>query len=400
MRVLMLNHNVRGRSTYFRALGLARQLVRRGHQISLMTISPTARFHFDECDVDGVHLLETPDLLSGSLRTGWDPWDCLRRYQVGHHLGRFDVVHAFDNRPAVILPALALSRERGVPLCSDWADWWGGEGGIIHATRPWAVRTFFGWIETFFEEHFRASAAMLTVTSRALEGRAHALGIPPSRVHYLPSGADGERITPIEQLAARRRLDLPLEIPMIEYMGFVQYDIGLVLEAFAALRRRRRVLFLLVGPGSRKVADLARIHGLQMGRDLIVTGPQPAESMTWWLGAADVLLLPFQNTQYNIGRGPIKLGDYLASGRPMVTNAVGDIGTLLDSHAFALAANEDPQDFADKIAMLLESPALRQRLGQTARALAEGPLSWATFGARLEQLYESVVGSRPPLTPL
>ncbi|MBN1424274.1 glycosyltransferase family 4 protein [Candidatus Fermentibacteria bacterium] len=393
MRVLMMNHNVRGRSTYFRALGLARHLVHTGHQVWLMTISPTARFAFSEDEVDGVRLVETPDLLWGNLRTGWDPWDCFRRWSHGRRMGRFDVVHAFDNRPAVILPSLALARGWGVPLCSDWADWWGGKGGVINATRPWFVRIPFGWLETFFEEHFRSYAALLTVTSRALQTRAIAMGIPTSRVHYLPSGADVERIVPQNAAEARRRLGLPMEPAIVEYMGFVQYDVGLALEAFALLRRRGRdAMFLLVGPGSRRIMDLARHAGLRVGQDLVVTGPQPSDSMTWWLGAADVLLLPFQNTQYNLGRGPIKLGDYLASGRPLVTNPVGDVGELLLSWPFGLAADETPEDFADKIEMLLDDRALRQQMGRTARTVAEGPLSWASSGEQLRNLYERVVG--------
>ncbi len=390
MRVLMLNHNVRGRSTYFRALGLGRELARGGHEVWLLTISPHARWRFRHERVDGVDLVETPDLLWGSLRTGWDLWDCLRRIWYGMRLGPFDVVHAFDNRPAVIVPALVLSRRWGVPLCSDWADWWGGPGGVIQATRPWVVRTLFGWIETYFEEHFRHAASLVTVTSRALEQRAIGLGIPPDKVLYVPSGADVERIVPVAVEEARRRLGLPCEVPIVEYMGFVQYDIGLALEAFALVRRRRQALFLLVGPSSRKVGALIRRLGLRLGEDIVVTGPQDAGTLAWWLGAADVLLLPFQNAQYNIGRGPIKLGDYLAAGRPIVTNPVGDVGALLASHRCGLLAGEDPVEFAASIEALLDDPAARLSMGRTARELAEGPMSWAACAARLVQGYRGV----------
>lgn len=392
MRLLMLNHNVRGRSTYFRAMGLARQLARRGHEVWLMTISPTARWRVRSYEMDGVHLVETPDLLVGSLRTGWDPWDCAQRYRFAAKLAPWDLIHAFDNRPAVILPALALARRGAIPLCSDWADWWGGPGGVISATRPWPVRVLFGWVETFFEEHFRAYADLLTVTSRALKQRACGLGIDPSLVHYLPSGADVERIVPVPREEARRRLGLPSDHAIVEYMGFVQYDIELALEAFAVLRRRgTRVVFLLVGPGSRKAARCVRRLGLRLGEEVLVTGPQPVESLSWWLGAADVLLLPFQNTQYNIGRGPIKLGDYLASGRPLVTNPVGDVGSLLSSHEFGLAAGEDPEDFAAKVALLLDDEGLRAAMGRTARRLAEGAMSWASCGEKLAGLYADLL---------
>ncbi|MGH7447633.1 MAG: hypothetical protein ACRELT_08735, partial [Longimicrobiales bacterium] len=43
---------------------------------------------------------------------------------------QFDLIHAFDSRPVVILPALAVRGTAGAPLVLDWADWW-GRGGVI-----------------------------------------------------------------------------------------------------------------------------------------------------------------------------------------------------------------------------------------------------------------------------
>jgi glycosyltransferase involved in cell wall biosynthesis len=387
----MLNHNVRGRSTYFRAVGLAKELVNRGHSVTLMTIAPSARWRVRRSNERGVDIIETPDLLFGSLRTGWDPWDGIRRYRLGLALDSVDLVHAFDNRPAVILPALALSRKLGVPLCSDWADWW-GRGGVISATRPWPVRLFFGGIETFFEEHFRTYADLLTVTSRALEQRALELGIPRNRVHYLPSGADTERIFPMDKAIAREQLGLPVEGFIVEYMGYVQYDLDLALRAFAIVRGRLpQIQFLLVGPGNRKVRRL--VECLDVEESVTVTGSQPHSSMSSWLAAADVLLLPFQDTVYNRGRGPIKLGDYLASGRPFVTNPVGEIGEILARDQVALAASEDPQEFAEKILLLLQDPELATFLGANARQMAEGPLNWHRFGGQLETWYRGLLGA-------
>jgi len=44
----MLNHNVAWRSTFFRAFFFARELVDRGHEVTLATISPTGRLSFAE----------------------------------------------------------------------------------------------------------------------------------------------------------------------------------------------------------------------------------------------------------------------------------------------------------------------------------------------------------------
>src|SRR5216683_4454900 len=123
MRILLLNHNVAwSGGTFFRAFHFGRELARRGHQIDLICISPHRRFSFDCEKRDGIKIHGSPDLFWGRGRSGWDPWDCLRR-SARVLKGEWDLVHAFDSRPAVILPALVVQR-RSVPLVLDWADWW------------------------------------------------------------------------------------------------------------------------------------------------------------------------------------------------------------------------------------------------------------------------------------
>src|SRR4030095_12941543 len=101
MRVLILNHNVRGRGGYVRGFQLGRELVRRGHSVTLVTTSASARYGFASGVTDGVEVIEAPDLLIGRGRTGWDPWNTLRR-MLKLRDRSFDIVHAFDCRPAVV----------------------------------------------------------------------------------------------------------------------------------------------------------------------------------------------------------------------------------------------------------------------------------------------------------
>ena len=106
MRILFLNHNVaRQGGTYFRAFQAARHLAARGHAVTLLTISARQRWRFERETAAGVEILHTPDLLWGLGRTGWDPWDTTRR--LGWLRGQaWDIIHAWDCRPVVILPAL------------------------------------------------------------------------------------------------------------------------------------------------------------------------------------------------------------------------------------------------------------------------------------------------------
>jgi len=105
MNILFLNHNVARRGgTFYRAYHFARHLVRRGHSVTLLTISPHRRWGFDLEECAGVKIVHIPDLLWGVGRSGWDPWDVVNR--IGYLRGQaWDIIHAWDCRPVVILPA-------------------------------------------------------------------------------------------------------------------------------------------------------------------------------------------------------------------------------------------------------------------------------------------------------
>src|SRR5512137_1714291 len=106
MQILLLNHNVVERSTFFRAFYLGRELADAGHAVTLATVS---RQNVVRPRVDlreGVRIVETPDLGVSLARTGWDPWDTV--WRTLRFLGeRWDLVHGFDCRPVVLGPCLA-----------------------------------------------------------------------------------------------------------------------------------------------------------------------------------------------------------------------------------------------------------------------------------------------------
>jgi hypothetical protein len=129
MRILYLVYNTIGKGTYWRALHFARHLVKHNHAVTLVTTARQRKRGIAESVLDGVEVVEMPDLLTGSLRSGWDLWNTVHRLQWlrGAH---FDLVHAFEARPTVLLPALYLKYRQQTPLVFDWADWLGRGGSV------------------------------------------------------------------------------------------------------------------------------------------------------------------------------------------------------------------------------------------------------------------------------
>jgi glycosyltransferase involved in cell wall biosynthesis len=381
----MLNHNVIWRSTFFRAFYFARELVARGHQVTVATISHDRLLTPRAQQIEGVTVVETPDFGASRARTGWDPWDSLFRvaYFKRQH---FDVVHGFDCRPVVLAPSLLLGLGGGPRWVSDWADWW-GRGGAISERKSWVGRVAFAPFETFLEERFRWIASQVTVTSRALYERCLAMGLSKDRVHCIPSGSNVRTIQVRERAACRQQLALPAHVPIACFVGFVQYDLELVVRAFAIARRQvPNARLLLVGPEHRSARCMIRQLALEDA--VIDVGPKPFAEVDRYLGAADVLLLPMSNNLMNRARGPIKLGDYMAAGRPMVANPVGDIVDAFRTDDIGLLALDTPEAYGGAIAELLSDLARCQQLGHNARRAAEQRYAWSIYAPTLEAVYD------------
>ena len=146
---------------------------------------------------------------------------------------------------------------------------------------------------------------------------------------------------------------------------------------------------MIIGNSNPAIQRLANQIGI-IDR-IIFTGYIPAERFRTYLGSADVFLLPFPNTLYNVGRWPSKVCDYMASGRPIVSNPTGDIKVLFESNEIGLLAEESEEDFAAKINILLDHPDLANILGKNARQTAENKYAWSVLVKDLESFYLKIL---------
>lgn len=395
MRILILNHNVawKGGGTFFRTYHYGRHLARRGHDVTLLTVAPRARRGFSEKIVDGgLRLVETPDLLWGMGRSGWDPWDTLNRIgYVRRQQPAWDIVHGFDSRPAVVLPAIYAQKARGIPLVLDWCDWWGRGGTNTERANP-LVRTVMGPLETFFEEAFRGYPDGATALGQPLYRRALSLGAPVERTMELPQGCDLQGIYPLDQAEARRRVGLPQDGVYLGYLGVLRHkNLPFLLDIMQAVRASRpEVKLLLIG--NHKV-DLAPAWQRGAQSYIVETGWIDYQQVVSYLSASDVLLLPLLDTVANNGIWPSKANDYLAAGRPIVSTRMDVLEDLWQRRRPGLlAGNDDPQRFTAAVLALLADPDLRRKLGANARQAAEEEFDWVELAGRLEAFYEKVLG--------
>lgn len=387
MRIVMLVHNTIARGTFNRAHSLGRHLVARGHEVMLFA-GASVRAKAQRRNLQGVDVVEAFDPLPSRAReSGLSPFDFLSRMRQLRRQ-RYDLIHCFDHRPTVSLPALHFAHHRQTPCLFDWADLWGLEG--IASMRRGLPRALLGRLDECLEDRARARADALTVINTKLCERARARFHVP--VQLLPVGANSDLIRPLPKKEMRRRFGLPENASIVLHAGLSPYDIEYLARSFLELvRLEPAALLAIAGP---QFPLLERIIG-QAGFSsrLVRLGMLDRATLAAAMACADVLLLPYTNRPVNLYRYPNKLGDYLSAGRPIVTNRTGDLGRLVAEERVGLAVPDTAEAFARATKQLLDDTALADELGRRGRALAETKLDWRFLARDLEIFYGQILAT-------
>ena len=386
---MWLIHNQHGTGPYAKILEQAEALQDLGARVTVLCTSEVAHLRMSATTERGVHVLLAPDLLWGRLRQGVDPWNVLRRIGFASR-NAFDVMHAVDSRPVVILPALWRKLLVGTPLVLSWWDLFGRGGTARDRWGALYARTF-GVLEGQWEILFRRYADRATVISTDLGKRLEAMGYPRERIHLQRVGCNTRAYAPSDKLTARAAAGLPLQATILCYVGAMQPpDRRLLFDALelVADRYRGELLTLMIGTprGRREVPSRARLAWVER---------QPLHAVYRYLAAADLCLLPLCESVANRARWPSKAADYFNAGRPVVTTRVSDFEQLYAEYALGyLAEQSTAEGYAEAIVRALNTRAEWEEMGQSCRRFAEERLDTRVLAKELLALYEDAQRNR------
>jgi len=109
------------------------------------------------------------------------------------------------------------------------------------------------------------------------------------------------------------------------------------------------------------------------------------------LKSADVLLLPRSSGEFSTAGFPNKLGEYLASGRPVVATRVGDIPKyLVDGESAFLVEPDDCAAFTKALVTALNDPAAADMVGTRGRHVADELLASPVVAQHLVSFIEGL----------
>jgi glycosyltransferase involved in cell wall biosynthesis len=217
-------------------------------------------------------------------------------------------------------------------------------------------------------------AAMVVAVSAALRNRLVELGLPAERVAVQYNAVNGEMFKPRDKRDARARLGLPVDTPLVGYIGnFVrEKGVDVLVEASGLLPRSgdRPATMVLVGSGPMQQQLQNRTNELGLAERVIFAGRRTHTEIPDWMSAFDILVLPSRSEGC-----PNVVLEALASGVPTVGTTVGGVPELLDRNNGVLVAPDDALSLASGIRAALEQDWSPDYLRSTVKYL-----SWDDVG--------------------
>ncbi|HKG13929.1 MAG TPA: glycosyltransferase family 4 protein [Pyrinomonadaceae bacterium] len=235
-------------------------------------------------------------------------------------------------------------------------------------------------------EAFKGVAAISDVHRRTLTGG----GLPEEKVVTAHSGVDLSQFErPKAAVAGLRRALGAAARPLVVYAGSLYAGKGCE-QILLAAREMPGAVFVCVGGRDFEVEQLSTRAAASGLTNVGLIGRVPHAEVPSYLLAADVLIAPFTEDGRDVAgkviipfASPIKLFEYMAAGRAVVTSNVGAIPEFLRHEENALLV--EPGSVAGlvgAVTRLLEDRALAKRLGAAARRDVQG-YSWEARVSRV-----------------
>lgn len=221
---------------------------------------------------------------------------------------------------------------------------------------------------------------------------------PPTDTVLFASG-DGVRMRHNWELGEQK---------LIVYTGSISRLQGsdLLLKAMpSVLQQHQDVKLVITGPvasfdpaGGRPLDYQMLAEELGIEDNVIFAGVLPVNQLLDVQMAADCLVMPKIGHPVNEVQSPIKVGEYLASGRPVVASRVCELDTWLrHGEDIWLCRPGDPADLAAAIVRVLTDEALAQRLGANGQIAARRVCDYRVWAQRVEAALMDLRSASKPI---
>ncbi len=240
-------------------------------------------------------------------------------------------------------------------------------GNIIYTRDKFVAFAFVFFRKSiFYEAHTKVQAGLffigrargiITITRHLKEVFARR-GISEVKILVAPDGVDVSEFAILEtKEECRKKFALPQDKKIILYTGRLYPWKGVNTLVKAAQYLPGDIIVYIVGGAGKDLSNV-KFQEHRQHKDI-----------PCWLGAADVLILP-NSAKYDISKfwtSPLKLFEYMASGRPIVASDLPSIREILNENNSILVEPDNPKALAEAIKYIFDNKEKAKMIAARAR---------------------------------
>lgn len=240
---------------------------------------------------------------------------------------------------------------------------------------PRLMRPFGGILGDLMVRRNIEKAEKVTVTTDMLK---IAYSIPDGKCEIISNGVD----TNLFRNYGNAKEELGLDGFIIGYVGVLREWVDLE-PVFGALKDLdAEIKMVVVGKegGFNENVRLAKKCGVS--DRVTFTGMVPYSQVPKYISAIDVCLIPFKKSRISESALPLKLFEYMACGKPVISTELPGIKNVAGEKVM-YATNE--KEYKERIAELYKNEELRHEMGKSGREFVAENYDWEKIVERMER---------------
>lgn len=293
------------------------------------------------------------------IKGGWGFWRLVSR---GHPFERPDAIILFSNDLMWITLTVIISRLIGAQCIQEKSEF-----PFVYAKQTWWLRLYAAVYTRTIYRLFNGIIAISTYLEEYFSKRIR----KQARILRIPILVDPEQIKPEEFVPLVRGRQRIVYVGNLGHPG----EVSSLIDAFSRVAGKYPEWDLQIigdAPGTDILARMRKMAAdLSLSGRVEFTGMVNRDEIPAYLGRAGILALLRSSGIFSKAGFPTKLGEYLATGKPVVVTRTGDIPLYLEDRISAyLVPPDDSGAFAQKLDEVLADYDQALQVGRKGREVA------------------------------
>jgi len=379
-----------------RSYEFAKKLVKLGHKVTMITSSNEA--NNIKKIIEGINVVylkvSYSNHMSFKRRLLSFILFGIKAILVGIKIKNCDLVFATSTPLTIAIPGILLSFIKRIPMVFEVRDLWPEvpiQMGVIKNKLLIKILRCFERFTYKYSKH-------IIVLSPGMEKGVIDAGIEKDKVTMIPNFCNIDFFKPGESNKELLRELGGIDEPIISYAGAISYanNVELIIDTAEKLQKKgQKVLFVIAGDGSLKQELENKSKKLGLKNVLFLGKINKYEVLILYRKSLATLVL-FKKLPVLTTNSPNKFFDAISTGKPVITNMNGWVGSLIEKYNIGFSIDPDDANSLMKavISMVNMDENKVKEMGLSARKLAVEKFDSDNMVLQLENIFKKVLENK------